>query len=132
MTTKAINTRDDVFLLVDTFYRKIRKDELLGPIFNNQISDWDAHLQRLTDFWETNLFATQSFKGNPFLKHQLVDAKNNYEIGAFHFGIWLQYWFATVDALFVGDRAELAKHRARKMGTFMHLNMAEKKPKITN
>lgn len=127
-----INTRDDVFLLVDSFYKKIRQDELLGPIFNNQIKDWDSHLQRLTDFWETNLFATQSFKGNPFFKHQQVDANNNYQISAYHFGIWLQYWFETINELFAGYKAELAKHRARKMGTFMNLNLAENKPKVPN
>ena len=62
--------------LVDTFYTKIRADDLLGPIFNDVIDDWPAYLVRLTDFWETNLFFVNKFKGNPVRKHQEVDAKN--------------------------------------------------------
>ena len=36
---KPIESREDVQFLVHTFYSKIRKDELLGPIFNSHISD---------------------------------------------------------------------------------------------
>ena len=32
---KSIESREDVQLLVNTLYSKIRKDELLGPIFNS-------------------------------------------------------------------------------------------------
>jgi hemoglobin len=39
-----------MFFLVDTFYTKIRADELLGPIFNEAIDDWPENLERLTDF----------------------------------------------------------------------------------
>ena len=56
MTGRGIHTREDVSLLVRTFYAKVRKDELLGPIFNGIIKDWETHLELLTDFWETNLF----------------------------------------------------------------------------
>ncbi len=44
-----IKNREDVSLLINTFYKKIRKDEILGPIFNGIITDWDAHLVLLTD-----------------------------------------------------------------------------------
>ena len=60
---KEIENRADVFFLVDTFYTKIRADDLLGPIFNGVIDDWPSHLERLTDFWETNLFFVNKFKG---------------------------------------------------------------------
>ena len=57
MATKTdIKDREDVSLLVNTFYAKVRNDKVLGPIFNNIINDWDAHLELLTDFWETQLF----------------------------------------------------------------------------
>ena len=58
MVKKKIESREDVSLLVNTFYSKIRKDTLLGPIFNRIITDWETHLELLTDFWETNLFRT--------------------------------------------------------------------------
>lgn len=63
---KEIQTRTDVYQLVDCFYKKVRRDTLLGPIFNQAIDDWLKHLQRLTDFWETNLFLCQNSKAIPF------------------------------------------------------------------
>ncbi len=51
-----IKNREDVFLLVSTFYKKVRANENIGFFFNETIEDWPAHLDKLTDFWETNLF----------------------------------------------------------------------------
>lgn len=123
MEKKEIQGREDVYNLVDSFYKEIRKDELLSPIFNAHISDWPQHLERLTDFWETNLFFVRKFKGNPLLKHQIVDAACGYSINEHHFGRWLNLWFFTVDDLFVGEKASLAKNRARNMGTFFHISI---------
>ena len=59
---KDIENRKDVNNLVTQFYKKIRKDDLLGPIFNKAIADWPIHLEHLTDFWETQLFFVSKFK----------------------------------------------------------------------
>ncbi|MEM9363449.1 MAG: group III truncated hemoglobin [Bacteroidota bacterium] len=126
---REIESREDVFELVDTFYAKVREDDLLGPIFNKHIKDWPKHLERLTDFWETNLFFVRKFKGNPMLKHRLVDAASNYTINKMHFGVWLNHWFQTIDGLFVGEKANIAKNRARNMGTFFHISMFQGRPK---
>jgi len=120
---KEIENREDVFALVDTFYKKVRSNTLLGSIFENHIDDWPKHLERLTDFWETNLFFVRKFKGNPMLKHQIVDAKAGHTINEQHFGIWLNLWFETIDELFLGEKAIIAKNRARTMGTFFHVNL---------
>ncbi|MFD2914708.1 group III truncated hemoglobin [Psychroserpens luteus] len=122
-----ISNREDVFLLVDTFYKKVRKESTLGPIFNNTIKDWDTHLDHLTTFWETSLFMTKKLEkkyyGNPLEAHVKVDNANNNSITELHFGIWLNLWFETLDELFAGEITENAKRRARKMGTFMYLNI---------
>ena len=49
---KEIESRSDINYLVNNFYSKIRRDNLLGPIFNSHISEekWPAHLSKLTDF----------------------------------------------------------------------------------
>ena len=44
MGKKDIKNRADIFLLVSTFYEKVRKDALLGPFFNETIEDWEEHL----------------------------------------------------------------------------------------
>ena len=129
MNKKDIKSRDDVYLLVSSFYNKVRKDPILGPFFNDTIKDWDAHLERLTTFWESSLFITrkleQKYLGNPLEAHIKVDAENNHTITETHFGLWLNLWFQTIDELFEGDYAENAKRRARKMSTFLYLKIFE-------
>ena len=39
-----IKNLEDIKLLVDSFYTKVQKDNLIGPIFNEKIGDqWPAH-----------------------------------------------------------------------------------------
>jgi len=123
MEKKDIQNREDVFLLVSEFYKKVRTDSVLGPFFNTVISDWDEHIQRLTTFWESSLFLKTRYTGNPLQAHIKVDKDNNNSITELHFGLWLNLWYQTIDELFVGDYAENAKRRARKMGTFLYLNI---------
>jgi hemoglobin len=123
MIKKKIENREDVSLLVRTFYSKVRKDDLLGPIFNDIIKDWETHLELLTDFWETNLFYAKKYFGNPLHTHIEVDRKRDNTINELHFGTWINLWVQTLDELFEGEVASIAKNRARHMGTFMHLNI---------
>ncbi len=120
---KKIESREDVSLLVNTFYSKVRKEPLLGPIFNRIITDWETHLELLTDFWETNLFFKRKYLGNPMHAHIEVDKKLGGTINEIHFGTWINLWHETIDELFEGETATIAKSRARNMGTFIHLNI---------
>lgn len=129
MVKQDIKTRDDVFLLVKTFYSKVRKDEVLGPFFNETIKDWDEHLQLLTTFWESSLFLKTRYTGDPLEAHVKVDKAFGHSITEMHFGIWLNLWFETINELFEGDYAENAKRRARKMATFIHLKIFEARAK---
>lgn len=126
----TINNREDISQLVHTFYSKIRKNELLGPIFNRHISEeqWPEHLKKLTDFWETNLFGIAKFKGSPSAKHITVDENMNHTIEQIHFGVWLQLWFETIDQLFEGELAAKAKQSARKMSTGQFLIIWNNRP----
>jgi len=129
MAKKDITTRDDVFSLVSSFYEKVKKDELLGPFFLEVITDWDEHIDRLTTFWESSLFLKIRYHGNPLEVHVKADQDNNNSITELHFGIWLNLWYQTIDELFEGDYAQNAKHRARKMGTFLYLKIFEARQK---
>ena len=59
---KTIENRDDLTLLVHSFYDKIRADKEIGFFFNETITDWDEHLEKLTDFWEMNLFGSKEIQ----------------------------------------------------------------------
>lgn len=122
---KPIENRDDLTLLVATFYYKIRADEEIGFFFNETITNWEEHLEKLIDFWETNLFAVKKYKGNPILAHNAVDKRFDQRITSNEFGIWLNLWFQTLDELFEGENVDILKRRARKMGTFLYMNIFE-------
>jgi len=130
----TINNRKDINILVNRFYTKIRKDDLLGPIFNAHISEeqWTEHLIKLTDFWETNLFGVSKFKGSPSSKHIAVDANLGYDIEQNHFRKWLNLWFETVDEMFNGELATRAKESARKMAKGQFLTIRNNRPKNKN
>lgn len=118
-----IQNREDVALLVNTFYTKIRTNDELGPIFNTAIKDWDSHLIHLTNFWESQLFRKNVFSGNPLKKHVEVDENNNNQLTNDLFGLWLQFWLGTIDELFEGELADLAKDRARNIASFMFMEI---------
>jgi len=125
MANKDIKSREDVFLLVSSFYDKVRKNDLLGPFFNGKIKDWNEHLERLTTFWESSLFLKTKYYGDPLEAHVKVDRESGNKINELHFGIWLNLWFETINEHFEGENAENAKRRARKMGTFLYLKIFE-------
>lgn len=114
---------------ITVFYSRIREHEVLGPIFNKQISDWDYHLQHITDFWESNILMAKSYQGNPVTTHQKVDKKENYSIRQEHFGFWLQIWFSTLDELCDGENVNLMKERARNMAHHLFMRMYSNRPK---
>lgn len=126
----TIENREDIRILVDAFYAKIRTEETLGPIFNGHIPNdqWPIHLSKLTDFWETNLFGIPKFKGSPSQKHVKVDANMGHTISQVHFGKWLQLWFETIDELYEGPLAIKAKESARKMATGQFLTIWNNRP----
>mgnify|MGYP000400972812 FL=1 len=115
---KAIETREDITRLVAKFYAKIRKDSLLGDIFNNHIDsdEWPAHLSKLSDFWEVHLLRGSNFRGNPVQKHIQVDQQLKHTMNKEHFDRWLELWSETLDSLYEGELAEKAKQAAQRMG----------------
>ena len=122
---KEIQNKEDVSQLVHTFYEKVRKDVVLGPIFNGIIHDWDEHLALLTDFWETQLFLKRTYDGNPIVAHQKMDDAMNGTITPEHFGRWINLWFETLDQLFTGEKSWIAKNRAQKMSTMFYIKIFE-------
>lgn len=105
-----IGTLDDIKLLVDTFYGKIRENELLGPIFNGILKDrWPAHLEKMYRFWQTVLLEQHTYTGSPFMPHAKLPVEK------LHFDTWLKIWYATVDDFFKGSKADEAKWRGEKM-----------------
>lgn len=107
---KDIITLEDIKILVNTFYEKIRKDELLAPIFTERIKDrWPQHLEKMYAFWQTVLLDERTYLGSPFPPHARLDVDHS------HFQRWMELFILTVDTLFQGEKAYEAKWRAGKM-----------------
>lgn len=101
---------EDIKLLVDSFYGKVRENELLAPVFNNRIGDrWPAHLEKMYKFWQTVLLKEHTYFGSPFPPHALLPVNKK------HFDQWLSLFYETVDENFTGEKAEEAKWRADRM-----------------
>ena len=107
---KEIQTIEDIKLLVDSFYDKVRKADLIGGIFNGVIKDqWPKHLDKMYRFWQTVLLSDHTYYGSPFKPHAELP------VSKAHFDQWLTLFRETVDENFIGEKADEAKWRAEKM-----------------
>lgn len=103
--------------LVALFYSRIRRDAELGPIFNDAIADWPAHLAKLTDFWHSVMLTSGRFKGNPMMKH-LIHRKR---IRTEDFDRWLALWDVTTAEVMAPGAASALQAKARRIGESLKL-----------
>ncbi|PZX51110.1 hemoglobin [Algoriphagus ratkowskyi] len=122
-----ISSRKEVDFLIRRFYDQVRQHDVLGPIFNDVIKDWDTHLIHLSDFWEMILLQSGPGAGkfNPVKVHRQVDAQVDNSIEQAHFGNWLELWFQTLDKYFEGENANYAKEHARRMAHMLFMRIWE-------
>ena len=100
-TQKAAPSGETITALVHGFYADVRQDPLLGPVFEQALHGrWDAHLQRLVDFWSTVALGTRSFRGDVFGKHMALEG-----VTPAHFAAWVALWQKHTAQLFAPDVA---------------------------
>jgi len=114
-----IQTREQIELLVNRFYEKVKSDSLLAPIFDHV--DWPKHLPTMYNFWSSMLLGDRTYTGNPFTNHASL------KINRTHFAQWMKLFRSTVDENFKGEKADEVKMRAESIsGVFQHkLNLWE-------
>ncbi|MGH2893310.1 MAG: group III truncated hemoglobin [Solirubrobacteraceae bacterium] len=117
-----IESRADCERLVRAFYGRALTDPVIGFIFVDVAKlDLETHVPRITAFWETILLGAQSYGGGAFRPHAVINAKVTLRAG--HFERWLHLWRTTVDELFAGERAELAKTHADRVARAFHARL---------
>jgi hemoglobin len=120
---RDLQSREDIRLLIDTFYGRVKRDEVIGYIFNDIAKvDWPHHLPVMYDFWEGVLFQKGGFKGNPMTTHQRLNQLA--PLTKEHFVRWVALFNTTVDQLFSGLHAETAKQRAQSIATLIQVRLA--------
>jgi hemoglobin len=95
----------------------------MTPFFKHALSHWEIHLETMYNFWENILFYTGSYNGNPMEKHRNLN--NISVLQPLHFDVWLSYFNATIDELFIGEKAQLAKQRAYSIAVVMKLKLID-------
>jgi hemoglobin len=105
--------------LVHTFYARVRRDSLIGPIFNAAIDDWDAHLAKLCDFWSSVTLMTGRYKGTPMRVHAELPG-----ISPEHFARWLALFQATALTTCPPPAADLFVDRAHRIAESLQMGIA--------
>lgn len=112
---REIQNIEDIKLMVDSFYAKVRQDELIGPIFDEKIQNrWPEHLEKMYTFWETVLLRKHTYFGSPFPPHAKLPVDKE------HFERWLELFMKNLDEHFTGEKAEEAYWRAEKMANMFN------------
>lgn len=119
---RDIENRQDIQYLVESFYQKALKDELIGPIFKAANFSLDAHIPVMITFWETILLDVVTYKGNPMLKHLALD--KSVPLEPEHFERWMNIWIETVSQKFEGTKAQQAIIRADSIAKLMQFKIA--------
>lgn len=127
--SRDIESRADCEALVRAFYGRAMTDPVIGWLFTDVAKmNLEEHLPRMIRFWETILLGAHSYGGGAFRPHIELNAQAPLKRG--HFDRWLHIWTQTVDGLFAGETAELAKrHAIRVAGAFeSRLRTLEREP----
>ncbi len=106
-----IEKKADIELLVNTFYTEVLKDEQLKPFFINL--NFEHHMPRLVHFWSFILLDEEGYKTNMTETHAKMALTTEL------FDTWVKLFSETVDSLFQGEKANLAKERAMLLGWTM-------------
>ncbi len=119
---KDLKNRKDIELAITTFYDKVKKDDVIGYIFNDIAKvNWEKHLPIMFDFWENAIFYTGNYTGDPMNIHRHLHRVT--PLTPSHFERWNELFVSTIDELFKGGNAELAKQRALSISTVMQIKL---------
>ncbi|HEU4470245.1 MAG TPA: group III truncated hemoglobin [Flavisolibacter sp.] len=117
-----IRDRQDIERVLEVFYRRLLKDELVGHFFTEVVKlDLPSHLPRIAGFWESVLFGTIGYDGNLIRLHAPVHELS--PIGKVHFDRWIAVFSQTVDELYSGQMADEMKKRAVSIAGIMYLKL---------
>ena len=123
---RKIENREDIRLLVESFYKKVMEDDVIGGIFNDVLFfRWDSHIPIMINFWETVLLGATSYRGNTMRVHIELNKKN--PLTPAHFERWKKLFFETLDEHFTGPKVAETKKRVELMETLMQTKIAQSK-----
>lgn len=119
---KDIENQEDLYLLVDEFYKKLLTDPNISYIFTDVVKiKILEHLPILVTFWSQAILGTGGYTKNLTEIHLNIDKKEHLTPELFK--IWLGHFNTTVDELFAGQKAEQIKTQALSIATIMQIKI---------
>jgi len=108
--------------VVRSFYAQVRRDPLIGPVFNRIIPEahWPQHIETITDFWSSMLLGTGRYYGRPMPKHLAIP-----ELTDAHFARWLKLFRETTEELCPPEVAALFVDRAQRIAYNFRVRIAQ-------
>jgi len=123
---RDIESRKDLFELMKSFYHRLLNDRSISYLFTDVAKiDLEHHLPVLVDFWDSVLFQSDTYRKNAMQPHMNLHIKS--PLQPHHFETWLTYFNESVDELFTGEKAFMAKERATSIATVMKIKLAQLK-----
>jgi|SRR5687767_12888747 len=121
---KDIENREDLHKLLTSFYNRLLADKSISYLFTDVAQiDLPHHLDILVNFWDSVLFQNDVYRKNAMQPHLILNQKS--PLQKHHFETWLRYFNQTVDELFEGEKAFLAKERALSIATVMQIKISQ-------
>jgi hemoglobin len=115
-------TEEEIALLVERFYAKVRKDPEIGPVFNDAVQDWDEHIALLKNFWSSVLLASGRYKGSPMMAHLPLPIERQF------FDRWLQLFAETAHEVMPASLAFMVIGKAERIADTLKLGLYAYKP----
>lgn len=109
----------EIAQVVSAFYAKVRKDPMLGPIFNDAIGAWPEHLEKLQAFWSSVMLASGRYKGQPMPAH----VRHATRITPAAFAQWLELWGETTRELLPAEAAAAMQDMAERIAESLALGI---------
>lgn len=125
MNKHDIQSESDVRVLVDSFYKQVLADPIIGFIFTDIASIvLEKHMPVMYSFWNSMLLGAGSYSGNPMEKHIVLNSR--IPLTKSHFDRWLLLWEKTVNENFSGDKAHEAIARSKDIAALMQHHISKK------
>ena len=121
-----VQTQEDIYSIVDEFYKKLFADERISYIFTEVIPihlHLEEHLQMLVKFWSQGILGTGGYFNNVTQMHLNLDMKSRLSKELFE--IWLEHFEAAINENFNGLNCERMKNMAHNLSTIMQIKIVQ-------
>ena len=119
---KDIKTQQDLYLLVNQFYKKLLSNHSISYIFTDIVKiKIEEHLPILVTFWSQMIFENGGYTNNITDIHLKVDKLSHLSPELFE--IWLTHFNLTINELFEGENDNKVMAQAQQLAMIMQIKI---------